>query len=117
MGIREKINAKKSAGYGLAALFLLAAGGVLAYTQWPQHRFAGKTAFYSDDDGQTWFIDTVYKSTPFDHNGKQAVRAVVYSCENGKTKFCAYLMRDTPEDKKRLDDALATAAHAGNPPS
>jgi hypothetical protein len=117
MGVREKINAKKSLGYGLSIAFILVAASVLAYTQWPEHRFAGKTSFYSDDDGQTWFIDSIYKSTPFDHNGKQAYRAVIYSCENGKTKFCAYLMRDRPEDKKRLDDAVAQAAQQGNPPS
>jgi len=117
MGVREKINTKKSLGTAFAVALLLAAVGVLAYSNWPQHRFAGKTAFYSDDDGQTWFIDTIYKSTPFDHNGKQAYRAMIYSCESGKTKFCAYLMRDKPEDKKRLDDAVAQAAQQGNPPS
>jgi phosphatidylserine/phosphatidylglycerophosphate/cardiolipin synthase-like enzyme len=96
---------------------LLGAAGILAYSEWPEHRFAGKTTFYSDDDGQTWFIDSVYKTTPFDHDGKQAVRAVIYSYDHGSKRFCAYLMRHNASDKKRLDDALAEAAREGKPAS
>jgi hypothetical protein len=117
MGIREKMNAQKSAGFIVAGAFLLAATGILAYSQWPRHQFSGKTGFYSDDDGQTWFIDSVYKTVPFDHDGKQAYRAVIYSCQNGKTQFCAYLMRHEAGDKKKLDDAVAQAAQQGKPPS
>ena len=117
MGVREAINTKRNIGYAIGGAFLIIAIAILAYTEWPQHHFSGKTAFYSDDDGQTWFIDSVYKTVPFDHNGKPAYRAVIYSCDNGKTKFCAYLMRHKAEDKKRLDDAVAQAAQQGNPPS
>jgi hypothetical protein len=117
MGVRETLNKKKSLGIGLAAIFLLGAAFLLTYTEWPQHHFSGHTAFYSDDDGQTWFIDSVYRTTPFDHNGKQAVRAMIYSCDHGNTKFCAYLLRHKASDKKRLDDALAEATREGKPPS
>jgi hypothetical protein len=113
MGVRETLNKKKSLGVGLGLLFLVGAGALLAYTEWPQHHFSGRTEFYSDDDGQTWFIDSAYKATPFDHNGKQAVRAVIYSCNHGGTKFCAYLMKHGDSDKKRLDDAAAEAAKTG----
>jgi hypothetical protein len=117
MGVRETLNKQKWVGAAFAAVLILAAGGLVTYTEWPQHHFSGKTAFYTDDEGQTWFIDSVYKTTPFDHDGKQAVRAVIYSYEHGGKQFCAYLMRDNPSDKKRLDDAVATAAAAGKPPS
>ncbi len=101
----------------VAAIFLLTAAGILLYTQLPKHQFSGKTGFYSDDDGQTWFIDSVYKTVPFDHNGTQAYRAVIYSCQNGKVQFCAYLMRHNAQDKKRLDDALSQAVQQDKPPS
>lgn len=117
MGVRETLNQKKSVGVVLAVVFLLAAAGILVYTQWPEHHFSGKTAFYSDDDGQTWFIDSVYKATPFDHNGKPAVRAIIYSYDSGSKRFCAYLMRDKASDKKLLDDAVAQAATQDKPPS
>ena len=107
MGVRETLNKQKWVGAALAAFLILAAGGILTYTQWPQHHFSGKTAFYTDDEGQTWFIDSVYKTTPFDHDGKQAVRAVIYSYDHGGKQFCAYLMRDNPSDKKRLDGAVS----------
>lgn len=117
MGVRETLNKHKSLGTVLATVFLVGAAGILTYSQWPQHRFAGHTAFYSDDDGQTWFIDSVYKTTPFDHDGKQAVRAVIYSYDHGDKRFCAYLMRHKASDKKLLDDAIAEAAQQGKPPS
>jgi hypothetical protein len=75
MGVRETLNKKKSLGIAVAVIFLLLASGYLTYSEWPEHHFSGKTAFYSDDDGQTWFIESVYKTTPFDHNGRQATRA------------------------------------------
>lgn len=53
--------------------------------------FEGMKAFYSDDDGQTWFTDSLVKSSPFDHNGKQAFRVYVYEC-NGVAKV-RYLER------------------------
>jgi hypothetical protein len=117
MGVREALNKNKFAGVGVAVLFLVAASAFLAYTEWPQHHFNGRTMFYSDDDGQSWFIDSAYRATPFDHNGKQAVRAVIYSCNHGKTRFCAYLMENSADDKKQLDAAVADAAKNGQPPS
>jgi hypothetical protein len=53
---------------------------------------------------------------PFDHNGKTAVRAVVYSYNGGHDQFCAYLQRYTADTKKRIDDALAEAAREGKTP-
>jgi hypothetical protein len=41
-------------------------------------------AYYSDDDGQTWFVDTDNNVPPFDHNGKTAVMAFVYQTADGK---------------------------------
>lgn len=117
MGVREAINKKPWLSVGLAICFLGSAFGVIVYSQWPEHHFSGKSAFFSDDDGNTWFIDSVYKTAPFDHDGKQAVRAVIYSYDHGSKEFCAYLMRYKASDNKRLADALADAAKAGKPPS
>jgi hypothetical protein len=117
MGVRETLNKKQSVSVGLSILFVVLAAGIIVYSRMPEHRFAGKTSFYSDDDGSTWFIDSYYKSTPFDHNGNQAVHAVIYSYDHGNKTFCAYLMRHSAADKKRIDDAVADAARQGKPPS
>jgi len=117
MGVREAINTKKSFGIGFSVLLMLIAGSIIAYTQWPQHRPKGDKAFYSDDDGQTYYKDSIYLVPPCDHNGKTTVRAVVYSYDGGHEQFCAFLQRYTQDAKKRIDDAVADAARQGKPPS
>jgi hypothetical protein len=117
MSVREAINSRKSVGIAISILFLIVAAVILAYSMLPAHRIKGDKTFFTDDDGQTWFLDFVYLTPPFDHNGKTAVRAMIYSYDHGNRTFCAYLMRYTPDAKKRLDDAIAQAASAGKSPS
>jgi hypothetical protein len=62
-------------------------------------------AYFSDDDGKTYFADDARKVAPFDHNGKQAVKANVYRC-NGK-EFVNHLERYTPEMRKKAEEAMA----------
>ena len=38
----------------------------------------------SDDDGKTFYPDSVFNFPPYDHNGKPANRAFVYQCDRGK---------------------------------
>ncbi|HZZ43950.1 MAG TPA: hypothetical protein VFE58_13520 [Tepidisphaeraceae bacterium] len=47
--------------------------------------------FFTDDDGQTTFPDCAAKPSPFNHNGKEAVRAHMFRC--GRVKFIGYLER------------------------
>src|SRR5689334_21127700 len=61
-------------------------------------------AWFSSDDGKTWFKDDQYKVPPFDHQGRPACRAYVFTCDNGKTAFVAYLERFTPEAQRRLQE-------------
>ncbi|MGD0139460.1 MAG: hypothetical protein ABSD28_11330 [Tepidisphaeraceae bacterium] len=117
MSIREAINQKKSVGVGVAILILVLAVLILVYSQMPAHRIKGDKAYFTDDDGQTWFLDSTYLTPPFDHNGKPAVSAALYSYDHGNKKFCPFLMRYTDSAKKRLDDAIAEAAKQGKPPS
>jgi hypothetical protein len=116
MSVRQAISSKKTFGFGFATVFVLAAFAVLVATQWPAHKINGERAYYSDDDGQTWFSDSKYLTPPFDHNGKTAERAVIYSYDHGSKTFCAYLQRYTADAKKRLDDAVADAARNGKGP-
>ncbi|HEX4054575.1 MAG TPA: hypothetical protein VHX86_09950 [Tepidisphaeraceae bacterium] len=114
-GLREIINEKKSAFLIAGILMVVFAGGYLFYTQRPQPRPKGDKAFYTVDDGQTWFIDSIYKTPPFEHDGKTAVRAMVYSFDSGRQQFCPLVEQYTPEMKKSLDDAIAEADRDGRP--
>jgi len=64
----------------------------------------GGQAFYSIDDGKTWFADDASRVPPFEKDGKQAVRAYVYRTADG-TKFVNHLERFRPEAKKALEAA------------
>ena len=82
------------------AVLALVAAAVLLYLFFPAGRPGvadpdKQQAFYSVDDGATWFADAESKLAPFDHDGKQAVRAYVYQCD-GK-QFVAYVERYTKE--------------------
>lgn len=94
-------------GVGVGITLVMVAGLLIAYQLHSQQSLAGNPAasFYSDDDGATWFTDSVYKFPPFDHNGRVAVRAYVFE-SNGK-RFVGLLGRYTPATVKLLRDRYA----------
>src|SRR4051794_23591957 len=99
MGIREEMNKRPRAvavagvvalAVGIAAMaFQLSSGGIGR---------SGEQAFYTTDDGATWFTDAADRLPPFDYKGKEAVRAYVFEC-NGKP-FVNHLERWTPDRRK-----------------
>lgn len=101
MSVREKLNDGRL-GVGIAVAFLAVAGGILAYMLWPTPRADALSLYYSDDDGQSYFKDSVYKFPPFDHGGKPADEAMVVVDQG--SKIVAYLARYTPEAQKKLAD-------------
>ncbi len=68
-------------------------------------------AFFTDDDGKTYFEDDANKLSPFDHNGKQAVLCFVYESASG-IKFVAYEQKLTDE---ALKSQLAEKSLKGPP--
>ena len=107
MGIRETLNQNPGITTGVTAGIIVVA---LALVIW-QASGGGESVsssskiYYSDDDGKTFFADEVRKITPFDHGGKEAVRAYVYTCDGGKTKFVGYLSRYTADFRARMEKA------------
>jgi len=67
---------------------------------------ASTKAYFTDDDGATYFADEIIKAPPFDHNGKEAVRCYVFSCP-GHGKFVGYLEKFTKEMQARISARLA----------
>lgn len=116
MEIRKLIQGKPIAGLGLGAILILMAVVVLATQFWPQKKANLSQAFFTDDDGVTWYADSGYLVPPFDHNGKTAVFAQVFSYANGSKQFCAYMTRYSPDAKKKLDAAIADAKSRGQSP-
>jgi len=109
VGIRETLNQNPAITTGatigiivltlVLVLYLSMGGGPSVGGQ------VSAKAFFTIDDGKNYFVDDAAKIPPFDYQGKQAVRAYVFSC-NG-TKKVEYLQRYTPEAKKKLEAATA----------
>ena len=102
MGIRQTINEKPQITMGVTGAIILIALiyiAVHAFGGGPAAHAVKPLAFFSDDDGQTYFVDDGAKIPPFDHNGKQAFKAMVYRCEGGKP-FVAYLQRCNDEQRR-----------------
>ena len=108
MGIREQLNQKPQIVTGatigvivLAFVFII----VEIRSSGPGHFSPPTERYYTDDDGASYFTDTVDKIPPFDHGGKQAVVAFVYKCSSGG-KFIGYLQRFSPKGLKAATAAV-----------
>ncbi len=103
ISIRETLQ-NRAAGLVIAAILFAAAITIGAHYLWPNKwsRINPYEVFYSDDDGQTYFEDSIYKLAPFDHNGKIANIAIVYT--DGQRNYVGYLERYTPQARKQLQD-------------
>ena len=97
---------KRKYGVGVAAAVLLVAAVALGFqlVGGRENGAAGpvaKTAFYTDDNGKTFFKDDVNKIPPFDHNGKQALRCDVFTDAVGK-QFVGLVYRFTESGKRDM---------------
>src|SRR5579863_54192 len=112
MGLRQWMNENQLMAGGIAAVLVVLA---IIVVVWQMTRTTGNApppplgtpdltkAYYSDDDGKTYFADSVRKVTPFTHGGKNAVRAFVFKC--GSTPVVGYLGRDTDAGLRASDAA------------
>jgi hypothetical protein len=65
--------------------------------------------YFTTDDGATCFAESLTKIPPFEHDGKEAVRDFVYSCDGGEHRWVAYLGKYGPEDKQAIESGNAKA--------
>lgn len=100
---------RKRPGVTTAAAVIVAVGAIAfsVRTGLPGPSSVSTRAYFTIDDGQHWFVDTMDHFPPFERDGKTASRLWLFSCDGGKTNFAGYLERFTPEAKKRLESGLA----------
>jgi len=65
--------------------------------------------YFTTDDGATCFVESLTKIPPFEHDGKEAVRDFVYSCDGGEHRWVAYLGKYSDEDKQAIESGTAKA--------
>ena len=109
MGLRETLNRNPAITTGVTIAIIVVA---LIYIVL---QFSGSSrppiptkGYFTTDNGATWFADSLNNVPPYMHDGKEAVRAYMYKCNDGKP-FVAYLERYTPETKKAIEKARAAA--------
>jgi hypothetical protein len=109
VGIRQVMNDKPWIGLTMAGL-VLAIGLALIWGHLSGHGPSepGDKAFFTTDDGKTWFAADVTNIPPFDREGKQACRAIVLRCGNGEP-FVHHLESYPPQVRKQLEDSVAAA--------
>ena len=119
MGIRERLNNHKGATAGAIAAIVLV---VLGVSVWQLNGNSSGASgarrgelYYTTDDGATTFTAPANLLPPFDHGGKPAVRAVMFSADGGKTKFVGYLERYTAAAKQQMEAADRAAKEAAKP--
>lgn len=107
VGLRKLVNQ-----YGpIMFAVIVVLTGILMYRNLrnPYH----PKAYYTVDDGKTFFVDDL-QIPPIQHHGQEAVRAMVFTCEDGQKKFVGYLVRFTPEAKPKAEAAMRAGQPASN---
>lgn len=119
MGFRDSLNNNPGVTTGATVGIIVVMLGVIVWrligADTSSYAPPSTKAFFSDDDGATFFVDERTKVPPFDHNGKTAYAAEVFTCDGGKTLFVGWLRRYTAEGKRRREAQLAHVP--GKPPA
>jgi hypothetical protein len=95
MDFREFINARPKV-FAIAGLGIVAVVGIFAVyratSEGGSRAVADGRAYFSVDDGKTWFADSITRPSPFVKDGKQAYRVFVWKSP-GSEPYVSHLVR------------------------
>ena len=109
MGFREWTNNHPKTTYGIVGGCVLACIGAIGAEVLAGRRSFPTSmpdAYFTTDDGKSYFQASMTNYPPFQHDGAEAVRAYVFESNHGK-KFVGFLERYTADSKKYLDTGKA----------
>lgn len=108
MGIRETLNKNQTLTTVATIAIIVIAGTWIIWQSMPDRgsKIVIK-AYYTNDDGKTWFEDAADKLVPFDKDGKEVVRAHLFKCGETGEKFIGYLEKLDPKVKAKLEEYAA----------
>jgi hypothetical protein len=109
IGIRQRMNEHPRVTAVVIGVIVIASiGAVVMQVRAGRHSITTRLpdAFFTVDDGQTFFTAGGDNVPPFDYQGKVAVHAVVFECSG--RRFVGYLERYTPEAHKQMIEGKAT---------
>lgn len=95
MGIRESLNQNPKLVTPLTIAVIGVAVGyiLLQFFASPPPAEEATQGYFTVDEGKTVFVDQLSEIPPYHSPHGIAYRALVYSCDKGKTRFVAYLLR------------------------
>jgi hypothetical protein len=100
MGIVSALREKPRIGGVVATCLVLVAGVVIFLEIRPARPGADTGVYFTVDDGKTWFADDPANCPPYDHNGHQAVRCMVFNA--GGSDFAGFLKKYTDDVKEKM---------------
>ena len=95
MSIRETINKNPVIANTIVGVIILGVAVFLYYYFTYDPQAVPTEAYYTVDDGETLFVDDAQRIVPFEHDGGEAVRALVYECDG--EQFVNHLLRYNPD--------------------
>jgi hypothetical protein len=113
MGFSEWCNEHRRTAVGVGVVCVVAAiGSIVWQVMGQRHGIVTKLpdAYFSVDDGKTFFVAGGENYPPFDYQGQTANSAYVFEC--GGNKFVGYLERYKPDAHKELMENKATSGTA-----
>lgn len=114
MSFRQVINRRPGIIITLVVLFVAIAGWAVWSQATEQTGRPPKAAYFTIDDGKTWFVDDLNKLPPFEKDGKEAVLAHVFTC-NGK-EVCGYIERYVARAKTLIEEGRKKPVVPGSMP-
>jgi hypothetical protein len=112
MGVRQWLNEHRGFTTGLVGAAVAIAVGLIVMQVLASRRTITTKlpdAYFTIDDGKTFFTANTTNIPPFDYQGKPAVRAYVFQCTGGKP-FVGYVERYLPDARKAILENRATPA-------
>jgi hypothetical protein len=114
VGIRETLNKNQTLTTAATIGILVLAIGVIVWQLMPPRipNIVTKS-YYSNDDGKTYFEAPSDKIVPYEQDGKEVVRAHVFTCPEKAEPFVGYLEKLDPKVKQKLDEFYADPNNKG----
>jgi hypothetical protein len=108
MGVRETVNRRPASLVSGIIVTALLAGtwGWKSFDRRPRTVAGFGKAFFTTDDGQSWFVDSAENIPPFDYDGKTAYQVQVFRCAHGG-EFAAFMQSYSSSTKAMLEKAIA----------
>ena len=111
MGLREEVNKRP----GMMAGILIACIAIAIFSIFHASRKKQNLAipkgmgYFTVDDGDHWFVDSLNNIPPFQHDGKEASRVYLFR-DDKREVYVGYLEQFLPATKKKMDDLISGGA-------